>query len=106
MKGLIFSCLIVSTQVLATTSPSFQTSPVGLSTPTETVVLVPRESKELFSGSGSNEGYYCYYDGKAFSLGSISKNKVCKLVDIKSDKPLLKLAIPQWVADVEGNGKK
>lgn len=106
MKGLIFSCLILSMQVMAGTSPSFQTFPIGLSKPTETVVLVPKENKELFSGSGSNEGYYCYYDGKAFSLGSILKDKVCKLVDIKTDKPLLKLAIPQWVNDDEANGKK
>jgi len=105
MKGLIFSCLILPMQALAGISPSFQTSPIGLSEPTETVVLVPKENKELFSGSGS-EGYYCYYDGKAFSLGSILKDKACKLVDIKTDKPLLKLAIPQWVSDDEANGKK
>ncbi|WP_129544038.1 hypothetical protein [Serratia sp. 1D1416] len=106
MKGLIFSCLILSMQVMAGTPPYFQSTPIGLSEPTETVVLVPRENKELFTDSGSNEGYYCYYDGKAFSLGSTLKDKVCKLVDIKTDKPLLKLAIPQWISDGEASGKK
>jgi|GEM_PF-1170971 len=106
MKGLIFSCLILPMPALAGISPSFQTSPIGLSEPTETVVLVPRESKEPFSGSGSNEGYYCYYDGKAFSLGSILKDKTCKLVAIKTDKPLLKMAIPQWTGDDEAQSNK
>lgn len=105
MKGLIFSCLTLSMQALAGTSSSFQTSPVGLGEATEAVVLVPRESKELFSGSGSNEDYYCYYDGKIFSLGSILKDKVCKIVDVKTEKPLLKLAIPQWVSR-ESNNKR
>ncbi|MDI3197813.1 hypothetical protein QK324_07260 [Serratia ureilytica] len=102
MKKLIFFYMALPMQAMAGVSPSFQNPVLGLSEPTEAVVVVPREGKRLLSED--NEGAYCYYDGKRFSIGSILKGKICKLVGVKTDDPFLKLSIPQWGSDGDSNG--
>ncbi|WP_442801965.1 hypothetical protein [Serratia rubidaea] len=74
---------------------TFDTLPIGIGDPTETVLLVPREEKVKFAAAGDD--YSCFYKGEKFSLGATLDGKTCRLMEIKSGKLLSKVSVPQWV---------
>ncbi|BEM33248.1 hypothetical protein FUU19_13065 [Serratia sp. Lou2A] len=99
MKGITVVGLCASFFAYAENALAFDTMPVGLSEPTETVVLVPREQKERLDGKDKGDALYCYYDGKLFSLGATFKDKVCALAEIKTDKPFSTRVMAQWIKE-------
>lgn len=74
---------------------TFDTFPIGIGDPTETVLLVPREEQVKPAATGDN--YSCFYKGEKFSLGATLDGKTCRLMEIKSSKLLSKVSVPQWV---------
>ncbi|AGB81423.1 hypothetical protein D781_1096 [Serratia sp. FGI94] len=78
---------------------AFDTFPIGLGDPTETVLLAPREEREKTATAGDD--YSCIYQGENFSLGATLDGKTCRLMEIKSGKLLSKVSVLQWVKDGE-----